>query len=336
MRTVRVVAAVIQSICENGEKSIFATARGCGEYKGKWEFPGGKIEDGETPSEALKREIKEELDTDIKVGELIDTIEFDYPEFHLSMDCFGAEVVAGNLELKEAVDAKWLTKETLDSVEWLPADVTILQKIKEGLEGERLMGNTIEYYNQNAEQFVQGTLSVDFAVTQERFLEKLFVGAYILDFGCGSGRDTKYFLDKGYQVEATDGSAKLCKLASEYTGIGVKQMLFEELDEYEKYDGIWACSSILHLDKKALKSVLEKMAATLKVNGVVYTSFKYGDFEGERNGRYFSDFTSEAFEEFMQEVPELQIEEYWITSDVRPGRGEEKWLNLILRKQDMH
>ena len=133
MRKVRVVAAVIQAVSENGEKFVFATARGYGEYKGKWEFPGGKIEDGETPSEALRREIKEELNTEIKVGELIDTIEFDYPAFHLSMDCFWVEVVSGNLELKEAVDAKWLTRETLDSVEWLPADVTILQKIKEGL-----------------------------------------------------------------------------------------------------------------------------------------------------------------------------------------------------------
>lgn len=133
MRTVRVVAAVIQAVSENGKKSVFATARGYGEYKGKWEFPGGKIEDGETPSEALRREIKEELNTEIKVGELIDTIEFDYPAFQLSMDCFWAEVIAGNLELKEAADAKWLTRETLDSVEWLPADVSILQKIKEGL-----------------------------------------------------------------------------------------------------------------------------------------------------------------------------------------------------------
>lgn len=198
------------------------------------------------------------------------------------------------------------------------------------------MDNTIEYYNQNAEQFVQGTLSVDFAATQGRFLKKLFVGAYILDFGCGSGRDTKYFLDKGYQVEATDGSAELCRRASEYTGICVKQMLFEELDEYEKYDGIWACSSILHLEKRVLKDVLKKMAAALKTKGIAYTSFKYGDFEGERNGRYFTDFTPEAFEEYMQEVLELQIEEYWITGDVRPGRGEEKWLNLILRKSDIH
>lgn len=194
------------------------------------------------------------------------------------------------------------------------------------------MNNTIKYYNKNADKFVQETLSVNFVLIQERFLAKLPVGAYILDFGCGSGRDTKYFLDKGYQVEAVDGSVELCKIASEYTGIHVKQMLFEELDESEKYDGIWACSSILHLDKSVLKDVLKKMLVALKVNGIVYTSFKYGNFEGERNGRYFTDFTEESFRKYMQEVSELQIDEYWITGDVRPGRDEEKWLNLILRK----
>ncbi len=194
------------------------------------------------------------------------------------------------------------------------------------------MDNTLKYYNQNANQFVKGTLAVDFKQTQDKFLAKLPTGAYILDFGCGSGRDTKYFLEKGYQVEAADGSEELCKIASDYTGIDVKCMLFEELFEVEKYDGIWACSSILHLSKGALADVLKKMAIAIKDNGVIYTSFKYGEFEGERNGRYFTDFTIEMFEEYLQRVPELQIEEYWITGDVRPGRGEEKWLNLILRK----
>lgn len=126
MKTVSVVAAVIKD-----KDRIFATARGYGEYKDWWEFPGGKIEQGETPQQALIREIKEELDTEIRVGELIDTIEYDYPTFHLSMDCFWAEVVAGNLVLKEAAAAKWLTKETLDSVEWLPADITLIEKIKQ-------------------------------------------------------------------------------------------------------------------------------------------------------------------------------------------------------------
>ena len=125
MKTVRVVAAVIR----DGDR-IFATARGYGEYKGWWEFPGGKIEAGETPEEALVREIREELDTEIRVGALIDTIEYDYPAFHLSMDCFWAEVVAGQLVLKEAEDARWLTRETLESVPWLPADASLIESIK--------------------------------------------------------------------------------------------------------------------------------------------------------------------------------------------------------------
>ena len=194
------------------------------------------------------------------------------------------------------------------------------------------MDKTIEYYNQNADMFAQGTRLVDFTVVQERFRKMLPVGSRILDFGCGSGRDTKYFLEKGYQVAATDGSAELCRLAGSFTGIKVKEMLFQELDEIGVYDGIWACSSILHLPKQELLPVIRKMCDALKDNGVIYTSFKYGDFEGERNGRYFTDFTEDTFDKFIKVIQELTIEEEWITSDVRPGRGEEKWLNLILRK----
>lgn len=197
------------------------------------------------------------------------------------------------------------------------------------------MDNTLNYYNQNANQFVAGTLSVDFRQTQDRFLKRLPAEAAILDFGCGSGRDTKYFLEKGYTVEATDGSEELCKMATEYTGIRVKQMIFEELAEVNRYDGIWACSSILHLKKEPLREVFQKMSAALKSAGIIYTSFKYGEFEGERNGRYFTDFTLETFTEYLQGIPGLQIEDYWITGDVRPGREDEKWLNLILRKTDV-
>lgn len=130
MKIVRVVAAVIKTINEKGELIIFATQRGYGDFKGGWEFPGGKIEKGETPQEALKREIQEELETEIMVGDLIDTIEYDYPTFHLSMDCFWCEIVTGNLVLREHEAAKWLKKNELDSVEWLPADSALIENIK--------------------------------------------------------------------------------------------------------------------------------------------------------------------------------------------------------------
>ena len=133
MKTIRVVAAVIRAVNNENKLVIFATQRGYGEFKGGWEFPGGKIESGETPQQALKREIMEELDTEIAVGELIDTIEYDYPNFHLSMDCFWCEVIHSELILKEVEDAKWLTKEHLADVKWLPADVTLIEKIGEEL-----------------------------------------------------------------------------------------------------------------------------------------------------------------------------------------------------------
>ena len=137
MKTVKVVAAVIKVKKENEKWMIFATQRGYGEFKDRWEFPGGKIEAGETPQEALKREIREELDTEIKVGQLITTVEYDYPTFHLSMYCFWAEVVSGNLILREHEDAKWLAMEELDSVDWLPADVMVVKMVRDKCEHEK-------------------------------------------------------------------------------------------------------------------------------------------------------------------------------------------------------
>jgi SAM-dependent methyltransferase len=198
--------------------------------------------------------------------------------------------------------------------------------------GGGIMDETLNYYNKNAENFINGTVAVDFEKTQNKFLEKLTKGAYILDFGCGSGRDTKYFLEHGYKVDAIDGSNELVRYASEYTGIKVRKMMFQELDATNCYDGIWACSSILHLPKVELRDVLVKMSSALKNNGIIYTSFKYSEFEGMRNGRYFTDFTLESFKDFIKDITSLDILEYWISGDVRQGREDEKWLNLILRR----
>lgn len=194
--------------------------------------------------------------------------------------------------------------------------------------------STLDYYNSKAKDFVSDTVDIVFTEIQDIFLECVPVGGKILDFGCGSGRDTKYFLSKGYNVDAIDGSEKLCKIASEYTGVQVKQMLFEELDVVEEYDGIWACASILHVEKKQLTDIMKKIAIAMKTDGVVYASFKYGEFEGVRNGRFFTYLTEESLGELLETVPELVIEKLWTSADVRAERGEERWLNIVLRKQD--
>lgn len=195
---------------------------------------------------------------------------------------------------------------------------------------------TLQYYENNAESFVSGTVNANMHEARQCFLQRLAPGASILDFGCGSGRDTKAFLELGYRVDAVDGSSELCRMASEYSGISVKQMLFQDLSAVDMYDGIWACSSILHLPKRELTDVLQKISTALKSEGVLYTSFKYGEFEGIRNGRYFTDFTEGSFELLITKIPSLRIEENWVTGDVRPGREDERWLNTLLKKTANH
>ena len=191
---------------------------------------------------------------------------------------------------------------------------------------------TLSYYSENAENFILSTQDVDFEATQRRFLQYLKPKAHILDFGCGSGRDSKFFLEQGYEVSAIDGCPEFVRYATEYTGIEVRQLLFDELDEVEVYDGIWACASILHLKKKQIENVYKKIAAALKKEGYCYSSFKYGDFSGERKGRFFTDFTELSFAEIIGRIDNLVLVESWITGDVRDGRGSERWLNVIVKK----
>lgn len=192
---------------------------------------------------------------------------------------------------------------------------------------------TLEFYNHNADRFIDNTACADMRVTQDRFLSRVKSGGTILDFGCGSGRDAEYFIKAGYRVDAVDGSAEIVRKTAERTELPVKQMLFQDLSAMDQYDGIWACASILHLPREELKSVIRKMSAAIRRDGVIYTSFKYSAFEGWRNGRYFTDFTEGSFQAFLQDIYELEITECWITADVRHGRNGEKWLNLLLRKR---
>ena len=191
---------------------------------------------------------------------------------------------------------------------------------------------TLQYYENNAESFISGTVNADMREARQRFLQLLPENALILDFGCGSGRDTKAFLEHGYRVDAIDGSAELCRQASDYTGICVRQMLFQELDISNYYDGVWACASILHLSKIEISDVLKRISNALKPGGILYTSFKYGTFEGMRNNRYFTDFTETTLSKLWIGIDSLQIIDIWTSQDVRPGREEKRWINLLARR----
>lgn len=193
------------------------------------------------------------------------------------------------------------------------------------------MSKTIDYYNQNADVFYENTVSVNMSAQYEMFEKHLFPGARILDCGCGSGRDTKYFLEQGYDVVAIDGSEELCKRASELTGISVQEMRFQDVEFDQEFDGVWACASLLHLSMSELPDVLRRVAASMKKGGVLYTSFKYGEFHGERNGREFTDLNEDALAKIIGDVPGMTLLETCLSRDARPER-EEHWLNAICVK----
>ena len=190
---------------------------------------------------------------------------------------------------------------------------------------------TTEYYNSNAQDFIEGTINVDTGDLRDRFLKYVPPGGKILDLGCGSGRDTKSFIDAGYKVEAIDASQELCIKASEFTGIDVKCMRFEELDETDRYDGVFACASLLHVRTEELPSVLDRVKQALKPRGVLYASFKYGEYSGERDGRYFHDMNEVSVQELFADLSVFEIEEIWQSHDVRRNK-DAYWINVISRK----
>ena len=302
---------------------------------------------GEELTESVHRRMLEEMGFDCPVEELFsfvyrtqfssELIEYEYD--HVFAGSYDGEV---SVNPEEASEVRWISFEQLgEELVKTPENFTswfiicapkVMKKYGKGL------SSTLDYYDRNSAKFVSDTVNIAFTGIQDRFLSYLEPGSLILDFGCGSGRDSRYFLSKGFRVEACDGSQEMARIASETAGIPVRRMLFEELSEVERYDGIFACASILHVPYSGLADILVKIERALKKGGTAYISFKYGDFEGERSGRYFTDMNEERLRERLAAAaaigagPGLKIIESWITGDARPGREKEKWLNVILRK----
>lgn len=191
---------------------------------------------------------------------------------------------------------------------------------------------TIDYYNQNAEQYISSTIDANMNELYSHFEKYLNTNVKLLDLGCGTGRDSKHFIDKGFDVTLVDGSEKMCTCASKLTGIQARQLLFEELDYSDKFDSVWACASLLHLNNTDLPGVIEKVRIALKPGGILFTCFKYGNEEKECNGRYFSYFDEITIRELFDVNRGFELMETFITGDVRKGRGKEAWVNVIARR----
>lgn len=190
---------------------------------------------------------------------------------------------------------------------------------------------TIDYYNQKADEFVSSTFHIEMMELYKPFIKHLPDRACILDLGCGSGRDALAFKNFGYKVEAIDYSEELVAKAKQLTGINVRQQSFYELDEQDKYDGLWACASLLHCERECLPDVMLRLLKALKVNGVLYMSFKHGDGDREKDGRAFTDLNEQQAQDLLDQVMGFQLLKQWVTVDQRPDR-EEKWLNLLWKK----
>ncbi len=198
---------------------------------------------------------------------------------------------------------------------------------------EGLQLQTLSYYETNAGRFFEDTRKVDMSLLYKPFLSRLPVDGHILDAGCGSGRDSLFFLRKGYEVTALDASEALANLASQYISRPVLRMSFDQIEFEDCFDGVWACASLLHIPRRRILEVFDRLSRSLKPSGVLYASFKYGDEEGMRDGRFFSNYREDSFRGLLQGFHDLEAVQLWRTNDSRSGRCETTWLNVLLQKK---
>ena len=193
---------------------------------------------------------------------------------------------------------------------------------------------TVNYYNKNAETFYQNTVDIDLEAFYEKFLRYIPDKGRILDVGCGSGRDSLYFINNGYDVTSIDASEEMVKLSSALTGQSTIHLRIEDIDYQNKFNGIWACASLLHIEKIFTEKVLISLGNALKKNGVLYASYKYGANTSILEGRYYNNFDESSFRAVIGNIKKLDIVYQWTTDDLRPSRENEKWLNVLLEKNE--
>ena len=293
---------------------------------GFWEFPGGKLEAGETPEQCLARELKEEFTITTRVGVFVGESVFDYGTKIVRLMAYEVEHLAGDFKLIDHDELRWLGLDDLNSVEWAPADIPLVEQYL-------AMANTDDFYKSNAQAYCDETIAFDMGELYQPFLKHLSYGAHILDLGCGSGRDSKEFLAQGYSVTAVDGSAEVAACATKILGKRVGVITFQELSYRDSFDGVWACASLLHCPRQQIQSVMNRINLALTPGGVAYLSFKWGDDETvDDRGRYFNNYTLNSLQALIDTVTGFSVINIW--SETKFLRGnEQQWANALIKKE---
>lgn len=324
---ITVTAAIIE------KAHTILVARKCAglHLAGCWEFPGGKLEENETPEECLTRELMEEFGIRCVVGEYMGESIFDYGSKTIRLLGYMVRHLSGEFTLNDHDAIRWLTPEelanSLTELPWAPADIPLVQAIA----ARRLHEETMAYYNNNAANYVKSTISGEMQMIRKRFIEMLPDGAHVLDLGCGSGRDAKSFSEAGFQVTAMDASPAIADLASSYLGQQVVIQKAQDLDVVEVYHGIWACASLLHLPKWELQHVIRQLEAALRPAGVIYMSFK-PQSDAHLDQRFFCYPHLAELKGMIENCDKLQFLESFQSPDGKAESRTATWLNIIARR----
>ena len=318
---INVTAALI---IKNGK--VLAARRGPGKHlEGYWEFPGGKLEENETPECCLERELAEEFRISSRVGAFIGESVYDYGEKIVRLLGYEVEHTSGDFELVDHDELRWLKIDQLTDVKWAPADIPLVEQYE-------ARTRVIGYYSTNATEYCKETSEFDVGDLYRPFLDLLTPGAHILDLGCGSGRDSKAFREMGYEVTSLDGSAEIAAWASVFTGHLVEVKSFHEIDYREEFDGVWASASLLHCLPSQMQSVLRRIVASLKSGGIAYLSFKWGSVDTvDDRGRPFTNHTTETLRGLVETLVGTETLDVWGSEMLLRGRPQ-RWVYALIQK----
>lgn len=320
-KPIDVTAAVI---VKSGK--VLAARRGPGKHlEGCWEFPGGKLEESETPEHCLQRELNEEFCITSRVGPYIGESLYDYGSKVVRLLAFQVEHISGDFQLIDHDELRWLALDELYDVDWAPADVPLVEQFEAA-------AKTHAYYAENARQYCEETSALEVKGLYERFLGHIPAEGHILDLGCGSGRDSKALRELGYTVTSVDGNPEIATWAENFTGHTVEVKSFQEIDYRNVFDGVWASASLLHCHRAQLNDVFKRVLDSLKFGGVAYMSFKWGEVQCvDSRDRYFTNFTTQSLRDLLKSEPDVEIIDVWESESILRGEGQ-KWSNAIIRK----